>query len=387
MVGAGPAGNQTALGLALAGHDVAVVDYRARPGDKLCTGIVGRQCFEEYSVPASMVLHEAHAATFLAKDSEPVTVRRERAQAYVIDRVAFVSNIAERAAAAGARYITESVVNSIEMGADGVQVSIRTGRTRHQRRVLKSRAIVMASGAGSRVAEMAGLSPSRKLAYASQTVVEAPGDSGVNVMLPGVLPSGHFGWLVPQGDGRALLGVLGRPRNGRAASMALQVAQANGIAGAQVAEWQHWPVPVGAAPVTSNHRALLVGDAAGQVKPTTGGGIYYALLAADIAASTLDNGLRSGSLGATAMRGYDRRWKAALGTELRVGRFARSIFERLDGRTVANLLRASEASGLLDEEGSFDWHSRLIIRWMGHRMFDTALAPFRAVGGVLSAIV
>jgi flavin-dependent dehydrogenase len=130
-----------------------------------------------------------------------------------------------------------------------------------------------------------------------------------------------------------------------------------------------------------------VGDAAGQVKPTTGGGIYYSLLAADIAAETLDRTLRQDNLGSSALRKYDRQWKSALGTELRVGRFARSIFERLDGTTIASLLKASEASGLLEDEASFDWHSKIIIRWMGNRMFDAALAPFRAVGGVLSAIV
>ena len=386
-MGAGPAGSQTALKLARAGHEVAVIDYRARPGDKLCTGIIGRQCFEEYSVPASMVLHEARAATFLAKDSEPVLVQREHPQAYVIDRVAYVSRIAEHAAAAGARYITGSVVNLIEMNPGGVRVTFRGNQSGSDSQVLESRSIVMASGAGSRIAEMAGLSPARKLAYASQTVVDAPPGSTVNVMLPGVLPSGHFGWIVPQGNGRALLGVLGRPRNAGAAHTALQMAQASGLAGTQITKWQHWPVPVGAAPITSNHRALLVGDAAGHVKPTTGGGIYYSLLAADIAASKLSAALLSDSLSASTLQGYDVAWKEALGTELRVGRIARSIFERLDGETMTRLLRASEASGLLDEEGSFDWHSKLIIRWMGHRMFDAALAPFRAVGGMLSAIV
>ena len=387
VVGAGPAGNQTALKLAEAGHKVAVIDYRARPGDKLCTGIVGRQCFEEYSVPASMVLHEARSATFFAKDTEPVLVQRERPQAYVIDRVAFVSRIAERAATAGARYITDSVVNSVEVDAECVRVTFRSNLAGSKPITLNSRAAVIACGVGSRMAEMAGLSSSVKLAHSSQTVVEVPSGADVSVILPGLLPSGHFGWLVPQGNGKALLGVLGRPRTNDAAHAALQMAQASGLAGAHIADWQHWPIPVGSAPVTSNHRALLVGDAAGQVKPTTGGGIYYSLIAADIAATNLSDALRSDNLSASALRSYDQAWKDALGAELRIGRFARSIFERLDGATVARLLRASETSGLLNEEGSFDWHSKLITSWMGNRMFDAALAPFRAVGGMLSAIV
>jgi choline dehydrogenase-like flavoprotein len=138
VVGAGPSGNQMALKLAQSGHEVALIDYRARPGDKLCTGIVGRQCFEKYSVPDSTVLHEARSATFHAKDTDPVLVQRERTQAYVIDRMAFISRIGEHAAAAGAHYITSSVVNSIEIRADGVSVTIRANRSGSQPRVLRS---------------------------------------------------------------------------------------------------------------------------------------------------------------------------------------------------------------------------------------------------------
>lgn len=384
VVGAGPAGNETALKLVLAGHEVAVIDYRTKPGVKLCTGIVGRQCFEEYSVPASMILHEARSAAFITGNSPPVVIERDRPHAYVIDRAAFVASIADKARAAGARYFIGSIVNSVEVNTQAVRVKFREGAAE---RMLEARAVIVASGAGSKVAEMAGLSPARKFAFASQTVVETPCNSTVKVMLPGVLPQGHFGWVVPQGDGRALLGVLGRPRLDIAAESALHAAREAGIAGKQLSPRQHWPVPVGMAPVTSNHRALLVGDAAGQVKPTTGGGIYYSLLAADIAAETLNHGLKTDQLAAPAMKNYDTAWKTTLGTELRVGSFARSIFERLDGSTVATLLRSAETSGLLNQEGSFDWHSALIIRAMGYRFFDAALAPFRAVGGVLSAIV
>jgi geranylgeranyl reductase family protein len=361
---------------------VAVLDYRRQIGDKLCTGIVGRQCFDTYGVPNSLVLHEARGATFIAHDSERVRVEREARQAYAIDRVAFVALLAERAKAAGAEYVTGARVTRVEKRPGHVEAWYeRDGETRS----LRARSIIVAAGVSSQVARMSGLSPARDLAFASQAVVDAPAIAETQVLLPGIVPQGHFGWLVPQGNGKALLGAIGRPRAAYG-QMAAKLAEQGLIADVPT-RWSHWPVPVGRAETTVADRALLVGDAAGQVKPTTGGGIFYAMQAADMAAEALDGSLRRDDLSASALSAYDAAWKSALGRELRVGRIARSVYERLDGPSVKRLLKAAESSGLLKERGSFDWHADLIVRGLSYRMFDAILAPLRAVSVAFSALV
>lgn len=384
VAGAGPAGNQAALQLARSGHRVAVLDYRTQPGNKLCTGIVGRECFDACSIPPSLVLQEARSAIFLTASGKPVTINRREPQAYVIDRVAYVSQLADRAGGAGAMYVKGVVVTGVRVHSDGVDVEFSYGRKRDR---LRARCIVVASGAGSKVAEMAGLAPARKLAHASQSVVTCGNLSEVAVIMPGPLPPGYFGWLVPHGDGTALLGVLGPGHRDRAKGQALAAARSAGLAGQLIEDWRHWPVPVGHAAVTANDRAVLVGDAAGQVKPATGGGIYYSMLCADIAARTLERALKADDLSARSLRQYETAWKGLLGREIRVGQIARAVFERLDGPAVETLLRTSHAVGLLDGESQFDWHSGVIVRALGSRMADAALAPLRAAGGVLSAIV
>ena len=78
---------------------------------------------------------------------------------------------------------------------------------------------------------------------------------------------------------------------------------------------------------------MVVGDAAGQVKPTSGGGIYYGLLCADIAADTLHRALQEGDFSAGMLSRYERKWKKRLGRELKIGYWARRMFERLsDGQ-------------------------------------------------------
>jgi geranylgeranyl reductase family protein len=361
---------------------VAVVDYRTRIGDKLCTGIVGQQCFEQYSVPRSLVLHEARNARFVARGGEQV-ISRKGTQAYVIDRMAFVSLLAERAREAGASYLTGCTVAGVTRHDGYVEVRARRGGVEQ---VLEARCVVVASGTGTKLAEMAGLNPARELAFASQSVISAPGLEEVHVLLPGVLPRGYFGWIVPQGGGAALLGLLGRQRDEGALHMAAQYAASVGFGQPGPFNWRHWPVPVAPAAATSAERAVLVGDAAGQVKPTSGGGIYYALLSADIAADTLGRALTDDDLSAASLHEYDLAWKAVLQKELRVGCFARSIFERLDGPALLRLLSAAEASGLLNGRGSFDWHSEIITRVFSSRLFDASTASLRAVSRFLSRV-
>jgi flavin-dependent dehydrogenase len=129
---------------------------------------------------------------------------------------------------------------------------------------------------------------------------------------------------------------------------------------------------------------IVVGDAAGQVKPTTGGGIYYGLLCADIAVDVLDRAMARNDFSARTLVEYERRWKKLLASELCVGRMARRAFERLSDRRIERLFhmvqdsRATEA--MLDApDFSFDWHSRLILRalWrFGPRVAAPLLWPF-----------
>jgi digeranylgeranylglycerophospholipid reductase len=122
---------------------------------------------------------------------------------------------------------------------------------------------------------------------------------------------------------------------------------------------------------TCSNRVVVVGDAAGQVKPTTGGGIYYGLLCADIAVDVLDRAMAGNDLSARALSEYEKRWKKLLARELRIGRWARRAFERLSDRRMERLFRMVQdgraTESLLNAtDFSFDWHSRLILRALRH---------------------
>ena len=117
-------------------------------------------------------------------------------------------------------------------------------------------------------------------------------------------------------------------------------------------------------------RILVVGDAAGQVKPTTGGGIYYALLASRIAARAISKALGRGDVSEASLRSYETEWSALLSHELAVGSRLRAIGERLSDRQIERVLSAVGSNtfikGLLNSvDASFDWHANLAQRLMG----------------------
>jgi flavin-dependent dehydrogenase len=116
---------------------------------------------------------------------------------------------------------------------------------------------------------------------------------------------------------------------------------------------------------------VVVGDAAGQVKPTTGGGIFYSLLASEVASGALQLALSEDKLSASRLGGYQKEWKSLLSNELEVGYSARRVFEFLGDSHISSLICQAGKNGFVSElaaspDVSFDWHSSMIGKIMGH---------------------
>ena len=130
-----------------------------------------------------------------------------------------------------------------------------------------------------------------------------------------------------------------------------------------------WVVPIVPLARTYGERVLAVGDAAGQVKPTSGGGVYFGMLSAQMAAETAVEALRKGEFGAERLEGYETRWREFLGLDLRLGSLLRRLFSRMADRDVDQLFRVLQKeirSSRLVGSVSFDWHQGLILFLLRH---------------------
>jgi geranylgeranyl reductase family protein len=383
VIGGGPTGSYAASKLAEKGHDVMVLERKRRVGESVCcTGIIGQECASTFNVDRKVILRQVNSARLFSPSGNQLWLRREKTQACILDRAAFDISMAERAQGAGVSYILNSPVKNIAVAGDGVSVVVfRQGKET----IFKARAAVIACGFGSGLGKRLGLGGFGDFTAGAQAEVEAPGIDEVEVYFGDVAP-GFFAWLVPTKDSRARAGLLSRKNPGLYLRKWLAHLAAQGRIASAEAEINYGGIPLKPLTRTCGERLVVVGDAAGQVKPTSGGGIYYGLLCADIAAQTLHQALEDGDLSASRLARYGRGWRKRLGRELRIGYWTRKLFERLSDRQIDRIFEIVKANGIDEallkaEELSFDWHSRTILRLIGFQVVARAVniikLPFR----------
>ena len=103
------------------------------------------------------------------------------------------------------------------------------------------------------------------------------------------------------------------------------------------------------------------------IAPTTGGGIYYGLLCADIAVEVIHDALSADDCSGKRLSHYERGWKEKLSREIQIGYWARKIYEGLDDRQIENIFDIIRANNiheaiLQSPDFSFDWHGDSILR-------------------------
>jgi geranylgeranyl reductase family protein len=383
MVGGGPAGSHTAARLAGAGQSVLVLERKARPGEKVaCTGIVGRECVETFNIDDSVILNRVKSASLFSPSGKVLHLHREETQACILDRAAFDTAMVERARQAGAEYRFGHRVRDVHISSEAVSVTVAAAGGEH---VVQARAAVVAAGFAPGLVGRLGLGVYRDFTIGAQADVTAPDIKEVEVYFGDVAP-GFFAWLVPAAPGMVRAGLLCRRRPGLYLKKWLAGLASSGKIASAEAKINFGGIPLKPLQRTCGERLLVVGDAAGQVKPTSGGGIYYGLLCADIAADILNDALLNDDLSAKALARYERGWRKLLAGELRTGYWARRLYERLSNGQVDRLFDAVRAGGvdkamLGAPELSFDWHGRTIASLLKYRLVAGALGvvrlPFR----------
>ena len=386
VVGGGPAGSYTAYRLAVMGHRVLVLEKKRRVGEHVCcTGIIGQECVDSFAIEEA-ILRRVNSAGLFSPSGSPLRLWREETQACILDREAFDVAMAHRAQDVGAEYILNSPVTDIRVGEDKVNVEV----SRQARRMsFEAGAVVIASGFGSRLSERLGMGRFADFTVGAQAEVETVGIDEVEVYFGREIAPGFFGWLVPTLPQTARVGLMSRKSPGLYLRKLMASLKAQGKIVSSEVDLSYGGIPLKPLPRTYGERVVVVGDAAGQVKPTSGGGIYYGLLCADIAADTLHRALQEGDLSAGILVRYERRWKRRLGRELKIGYWARRMFERLSDRQIDRIFDIVKAEGidealLKDRELSFDWHGRAALRLLGFRaifrILGVAGVPFKSGG-------
>jgi digeranylgeranylglycerophospholipid reductase len=371
VIGGGPVGSRTAYALARQGWRAAVLEKEGEVGQKpSCTGIVGQECVRTFDIDDKVILRKVNSARLFSPSGQELYIKRDEYQASILDRAAFAVAMARRAQNAGVEYLFDSTVHDMRITREGVEVYCRKRSGN-----LMARAVVIASGHGTRLAEAMRLGKTADFVAGAQVEVPAKEADEVEVYFGRETAPGFFAWLVPTADGKARVGLLSRRAPEEYLKKLLDLLASQGKIAPGDGKPSYGAIPLKPLRRTCGDRILAVGDAAGQVKPTTGGGIYYGMLCADIAAGVLSNALHRDNLSARRLSEYEREWRRRLGRELTVGYWARKLFEGFSDQKIDRLFDMVKRKGLdkrllADDSVSFDWHSRAIIKlfprlWIG----------------------
>jgi flavin-dependent dehydrogenase len=295
-------------------------------------------------------------------------------RAAVIDRGAFDAELAGHAAAAGADIRVGSRVDRVHVSTTGVSVHT------HNRGVIHARAVVLACGANYRFNRALGLGVPRAYIQSAQLEAAFDGPDHVEVFFGRKIAPGGFAWTVPfMRDGRRVnrIGLMCEER-----ASALFARFAESLRARHALDGAPWQgprtkiLPLGPVSKTYATRLLAVGDAAGLVKPTTGGGIYYSLISGQMAADVLDPALHADALDDGRLREYEERWRARLGSEIRIGLKFRALASRLSDRAIDSLVELARIDGLvplLKQTADFNWHGTSALALLRHAQFRKIL--------------
>jgi len=376
IIGSGPAGSYLAYRLTKTGHRVLVLEKNHEVGQRVCcTGIIGTECAGLYDIPDDIILRRVNSARLYSPSGEILHLWREETQACILDRVAFEKELARRAQEGGAEYEMDSLAGNPSVSGDGISIEISN---HHRKPGVKAKAIVIATGFGSGLTEKMGLGKPADFTVGAQAEEETDSIDEVEVYFGKEVSPGFFGWAVPTSPGRVSVGLMTRRNPALYLRRLLASLASRGKITSSEADFRLGTIPLKPLPKTFGEHLLVVGDAAGQVKPTSGGGIFYGSLCADIAAGILHEALESNDFSADNLSRYERLWRKKLGMELKTGYWARKFFERMSDSQIDRLFRTISEHGIEEDlsqtkDLSFDWHGKALIR----------LLRYRAITGIL----
>jgi digeranylgeranylglycerophospholipid reductase len=329
VVGAGPAGSTTARVVARKGFSTVVFDRRTKIGIPVqCGELIPTPSEAQRLFPRSQrmpkAVHVPHR--FVTNKTQTIRLVSPNGSAYefpfeanIVDRAKFDQHLADLADDAGALFILSS---NVKKRSKQNELFVKAGHIENE---VRARLVVGADGANSKVAHSLGynfvhaeedLSPSLQYVMSRADVDE----SVVEMYFGGKIAPGGYSWVIPKGEGRVNVG-FGMRRCIAKDDTPLRKyldrftfkTLASSLRDARILSRVGAIIPVGG-PLekTWSDNTLLIGDAAGHVMASNGGGIPTALCGGEIAGDVIANHMEMN----TPLSEYDEQWRSEFGKEL-----------------------------------------------------------------------
>ncbi len=297
VVGGGPSGATAADDLARAGHKVALLDRAGRI--KPCGGAIPPRLIADFEIPEEQLVAHITTARMISPTGRAVDIPIENGFVGMVDREHFDEFLRVRAAEHGAARLTGTFLR-VERDKDGTHVVWRDKASGEERRST-TKLVIGADGARSNVAR-AEVPGGDRIPYviAYHEIIKSPPANDVydpdrcDVIYDGRISPDFYGWVFPHGTSCSVgMGTEKPEADLKKATAALR--KMAGLEGCETIRREGAPIPLHPMDRWDNGRdVVLAGDAAGVVAPSSGEGIYYAMVGGRVAATAAQAALKSG---------------------------------------------------------------------------------------------
>jgi geranylgeranyl reductase family protein len=374
IIGAGPSGSTVAKLIAEQGNHVLVLEEHHEVGKPVqCAGLVTPRIFDH--VPENgCVLNEVHGARIYSPSGRELVIDAKKTKAVVIDRVKFDQGCMSRAIHVGAEVWLGCKALSAEYQEKNIEITVLKAG---QRSKITTKLLIGADGVQSRVAAWFGLKgPSVILPGFSAEMANVNVESKfVELFLGNEVAPNFFAWVIPKaktsegGQMPARVGLACTGSSRTAYEFYRQLFQhpliGPKLKGAKPIQYIAGGIPIGLVPKSYANNVMLVGDAAGQVKPTSGGGVYTGIICAEHCAKVANAALESKDYSAKFLKNYQKLWYDAIGKELKRGMRLHKVYMHLRDNQLEDgfkLLQDEKIVEIISKHGDIDYPSKLAMR-------------------------
>ncbi|MHC1631606.1 MAG: NAD(P)/FAD-dependent oxidoreductase [Methanotrichaceae archaeon] len=353
VVGAGPAGSMAAKTAAQAGLNVVLLEKRQEIGDPVrCAEGVSKEAMKSLvDIDPGWIAAEIKGARIYAPDGTIIQISEDQAGSevgYVLERKVFDQRLALEAAKAGAKVMVKTRALGL-LENDGVPCGVSALRIGENVKI-EAPLIIGADGVESKVGRWAGIDTALKphdIEVCAQFLIQDKkiDDEYCEFFLGNEIAPGGYVWAFPKGDKLANLGigVLGSRSDSGVPVQLLQKFMKNQMPQAKILEIMAGGVPVsGPIETTTANGVMLVGDAARQSDPITGGGIINGMKAGVMAGELAAELVPQGDVSKEMLKTYENRWRETLGRQISRNNSVKEVFVDMTDDDLNNLMHSLE---------------------------------------------
>jgi geranylgeranyl reductase family protein len=368
IVGGGPIGSFVAKQIASKGFNTAIFEEHKKIGEPInCAGLVSPRIFDIINEKKEGIIqNKIYGANIHSPSGNIISIGGNKIHALVIDRAKLDNIVADSSIKNGAFLSLESKIISGKRKQDRINIRVKQDQKFEN---IQCKLVIGADGARSPVRKIFNFPQPIELLYSiGAEIINTQLDPNyVEIYLGRSIAPGFFAWIIPTNESgtEARIGLCVDNNYKKSLKKCFSnLLKTKELESVGILKKLGGTIPLGPLKETVESNIMLVGDAAAQVKPTSGGGIYPGLVCANHCASVAIQALINNDTSKRSLLKYHSLWTREIGRELSLGMRFRNFFKNLDDKkidSIIDLLNNNKAIEVIKDHGDIDFPSKLIL--------------------------